>query len=165
MDEHIKIFVGLDGRRLAPRGDRAPELALSGVRAGTDRRDRLRLAERSRAGELRAVGISGPADEAIRDVARARACGQRPDASTASAQGLAAAPRRALCGQAGWGASYDRGLAIVELWAAGAQTAFTEAWTAVSALMSAWRVPPPRLDGQIRRRIDDKVVTNSRIRA
>jgi transposase len=72
MDEHIKIFVGLDGQRLEPRSDRAPELALSGVRAGTDRRDRLRLAERSRAGELRAVGISGPADEAIRDVARAR---------------------------------------------------------------------------------------------
>ena len=37
-----------------------------------DRRDGLRLAELARAGELRAVWVPDPADEAIRDVARAR---------------------------------------------------------------------------------------------
>jgi transposase len=44
----------------------------AGDRVKTDRRDCLRLAELSRAGELRAVWIPDCADEAIRDVSRAR---------------------------------------------------------------------------------------------
>jgi len=44
----------------------------AGDRVKTDHRDCVRLAELSRAGELRAVWIPDPADEAIRDVARAR---------------------------------------------------------------------------------------------
>ena len=44
----------------------------AGERVKTDRRDCLRLAECSRAGELRAIWIPDPADEAIRDLSRAR---------------------------------------------------------------------------------------------
>ena len=44
----------------------------AGDRVKTDRRDGLRLAELSRAGELRAIWIPDPADEAMRDLARAR---------------------------------------------------------------------------------------------
>ena len=44
----------------------------SGDRVKTDRRDCVRLAELARAGELRAVWVPDPADEAIRDLARAR---------------------------------------------------------------------------------------------
>src|SRR5439155_19220802 len=44
----------------------------SGDRVKTDRRDCLRLADLGRAGEFRAVWVPDPADEAIRDLARAR---------------------------------------------------------------------------------------------
>lgn len=44
----------------------------AGDRVKTDRRDCVRLAELARAGELRAVWVPDPADEAIRDLARAR---------------------------------------------------------------------------------------------
>jgi transposase len=44
----------------------------AGDRVKTDRRDCVRLAELARAGELRAVWVPDPADEAVRDVARAR---------------------------------------------------------------------------------------------
>ena len=44
----------------------------AGDRIKTDRRDCLRLAECSRAGELRAIWIPNPKDEAIRDLSRAR---------------------------------------------------------------------------------------------
>src|SRR5688500_490875 len=44
----------------------------AGERIKTDRRDCLRLAECSRAGELRAIWIPDPEDEAIRDLSRAR---------------------------------------------------------------------------------------------
>lgn len=44
----------------------------AGDRVKTDRRDCVRLAELSRAGELRAVWVPDSADEAIRDLARAR---------------------------------------------------------------------------------------------
>ena len=65
-------------RALAQRGYCCEVIAPSlipkraGERIKTDRRDCLRLAELARAGELRAVWIPDPADEAIRDLARAR---------------------------------------------------------------------------------------------
>ena len=99
---------GPDGLRLAARAWRggaiicqviAPSLIprRAGDRVKTDGRDGLRLAELARSGELRAVWIPDPADEAIRDLASgARGRGQRPHPSPAAAQGLPAAPRRAL---------------------------------------------------------------------
>ncbi len=44
----------------------------AGDRIKTDRRDCLRLAQCSRAGELRAIWIPDPQDEAIRELSRAR---------------------------------------------------------------------------------------------
>jgi len=65
-------------RELARRGYQCQVIAPSlipkraGDRIKTDHRDGLRLAELARAGELHAVWIPDPADEAIRDLARAR---------------------------------------------------------------------------------------------
>jgi len=65
-------------RELARRGYHCQVIAPSlipkraGDRIKTDRRDGLRLAELTRAGELHAIWIPDPADEAIRDLARAR---------------------------------------------------------------------------------------------
>ena len=73
-------------RALARRGYPCQVIAPSlipkraGDRVKTDRRDGLRLAELSRAGELRAVWIPDQADEAIRDLARAR--GYESDSSS-----------------------------------------------------------------------------------
>ena len=79
---HIVYEAGPTGyglqRELAGRGYQCEVIAPSlipqraGDRVKTDRRDCLRLAELARAGELRAVWIPDPADEAIRDLARAR---------------------------------------------------------------------------------------------
>jgi transposase len=79
---HVVYEAGPTGyglqRALARRGYQAQVIAPSlipkraGSRVKTDRRDSLRLAELSPAGELRAVWIPDPADEAIRDLARAR---------------------------------------------------------------------------------------------
>ncbi len=62
-----------------------------GDRVKTDSRDCIQLAQCSRAGELRAVWVPDPGDEAIRDLSRAR-----EDAGPAPAQGLPAASRRAI---------------------------------------------------------------------
>jgi transposase len=106
----------------------------AGDRVKTDRRDGLRLAELSRAGELRAIWIPDLADEAIRDLARAR-----EDAVNARTQ-----VRQQLKGfllrhevryprKTSWSKSYYRWLATLSLEHSGAQTAFTDYWQAVSA--------------------------------
>jgi transposase len=65
-------------RELAKRGYRCEVIAPSltpqrvGDRIKTDRRDCVRLAELSRSGELRAVWVPDTADEAVRDLSRAR---------------------------------------------------------------------------------------------
>jgi transposase len=65
-------------RALASRGYTCEVIAPSqmprrpGDRVKTDGRDCVQLAECSRAGQLRAVWVPEPADEAIRDLARAR---------------------------------------------------------------------------------------------
>ena len=71
-----------------------------GDRVKSDGRDCVQLAECSRAGQLRAVWIPAPGDEAIRDLSRARedAVNSRTQGAT-SAQGFLASPRPAFCGQ------------------------------------------------------------------
>jgi transposase len=105
-----------------------------GDRVKTDRRDSLRLAELSRAGELRAVWIPDPADEAIRDLSRAR-----EDAVNARTQvrqqlkGFLLRHDVRYAGRASWSKTYYRWLATLNFGLAGAQTAFTEYWQAVTA--------------------------------
>lgn len=106
----------------------------AGDRVKTDRRDSLRLAELSRAGELRAVWIPDPADEAIRDLARAR-----EDAVNARTQvrqqlkGFLLRHEVRYAGRTSWSKAYYRWLATLNFGEAGAQTAFTDYWQAVSA--------------------------------
>jgi transposase len=72
----------------------------AGDRVKTDRRDAEHLARLLLAGELHAVRVPGPAEEALRDLVRARGRPGRSDALPAPALQAAAAPRRALRGRA-----------------------------------------------------------------
>jgi transposase len=106
----------------------------AGDRIKTDRRDCVRLAELARAGELRAVWIPDPADEAIRDLARAR-----EDAVNARTQARHQLKSFLLRHElryphrTSWSKTFYRWLATLSFPSAGAQTAFTEYWQAVTA--------------------------------
>jgi transposase len=127
-------------RELARRGYQSQVIAPSlipkraGDRIKTDGRDGLRLAELARAGELRAVWIPDPADEAIRDLARAR-----EDAVNARTQarhqlkGFLLRHDVRYAGKGSWSKIYYRWLATLNFGLAGAQTALTEYWQAVTA--------------------------------
>lgn len=127
-------------RTLVRRGYQAQVIAPSlipkraGDRIKTDRRDSLRLAELARAGELRAVWIPDPADEAVRDLSRAR-----EDAVNARTQvrqqlkGFLLRHEVRYEGKTSWSKAYYRWLATLKFSEAGAQTAFTDYWQAVSA--------------------------------
>jgi len=106
----------------------------SGDRVKTDRRDCLRLAELSRAGELRAVWIPDPADEAIRDLVRARedAVETRTRARH-QLKGFLLRHEIRYSGKSSWTKTFYRWLGTLNFGASGAQTAFTEYWQAVMA--------------------------------
>ena len=127
-------------RELAGRGDGCEVIAPSlipkraGDRVKTDRRDGIRLAELARAGELRAVWIPDPADEAIRDLARAR-----EDAVNARTQVRHQLKSFLLRHEvryphrSSWSKTFYRWLATLSFAGSGSQTAFTEYWQAVSS--------------------------------
>ena len=141
---HVVYEAGPTGyglqRALAKGGYRCQVIAPSlvpkraGDRVKTDRRDGLRLAELSRAGELRAVWVPDPADEAIRDVARAR-----EDAVKARMQARQQLKAFLLRHElrypqrTSWTKTFYRWLATLSFQSDGAQTAFTEYWQAVTA--------------------------------
>lgn len=125
-------------RALAKRGYRCQVIAPSlipkraGDRVKTDRRDSVRLAELARAGELRAVWIPDPADESIRDLARARE--DAVNTRTQMRQQLKAFLLRhdvRYPHKTSWSKTFYRWLATLNFGATGAQTAFTEYWQAV----------------------------------
>lgn len=100
----------------------------------TDRRDCVRLGELARAGELKAIWIPRPEDEAIRDLARAR-----EDAVNARTQA-----RHQLKGfllrhglrypaKTAWSKGFYRWLGTLKFEAVAVQTAFTEYGLAVQA--------------------------------
>jgi transposase len=127
-------------RELARRGYHCQVIAPSlipkraGDRVKTDRRDGLRLAELSRAGELRPIWIPDPADEAIRDLARAR-----EDAVNARTQvrqqlkGFLLRHDVRYSGKTSWSKTYYRWLGTLNFGLSGAQKAFTEYWQAVTS--------------------------------
>ena len=141
---HVVYEAGPTGyglqRELSRRGYQCQVIAPSlipkraGDRVKTDRRDCLRLAELSRAGELRAIWIPDPADEAIRDLARAR-----EDAVNARTQvrqqlkGFLLRHDVRYAGKTSWSKTFYRWLATLNFGLSGAQTAFTEYWQAVAA--------------------------------
>ena len=105
-----------------------------GDRIKTDGRDCVQLAECSRAGQLRAVWIPDPADEAIRDLARARE--DAVNSRTKVRQQLKAFLLRhgvRYAGKTSWTKAFYRWLAALNFGAGASQTAFTEYWLAVQA--------------------------------
>jgi transposase len=106
----------------------------AGERIKTDRRDCLRLAECSRAGELRAIWIPDPEDEAIRDLSRARedAVNSRTQARH-QLKGFLLRHGVRFEGRTAWSKTYYRWLGTLNFGASAAQTAFTEYWQAVQA--------------------------------
>jgi transposase len=141
---HVVYEAGPTGyglqRALAKRGYECQVIAPSlipkraGDRVKTDRRDCKRLAELSRAGELRAVWIPDPAHEAIRDVVRARE--DAVNARMQARQQLKAFLLRhdvRYPQRTSWTKTFYRWLATLSFESKGAQTAFTEYWQAVGA--------------------------------
>lgn len=104
-----------------------------GDRIKTDGRDSLRLAELARAGELRAVWVPDPADEAIRDLARARedAVNSRTQARH-QLKGFLLRHDVRYPGKTSWCKTFYRWLGTLNFVLPGAQTAFTEYWQAVT---------------------------------
>ncbi len=105
-----------------------------GDRVKTDGRDSVQLAECSRAGQLTAVWIPDPEDEAIRDLARARedAVNSRVQARH-QIKGFLLRHDVRYKGKTSWCVAYYRWLATLNFGAGAAQTAFTEYWQAVKA--------------------------------
>jgi len=105
-----------------------------GDRIKTDGRDSVQLAECSRAGQLSAVWIPDPDDEAIRDLSRAR-----EDAVNSRVQmrhqlkGFLLRHGVRYTGKTSWCGAYYRWLATLNFGAGAAQTAFTEYWQAVQS--------------------------------
>lgn len=106
----------------------------AGARIKTDARDSVELAECSRAGQLRTVWIPDPADEAIRDLARAREDGI--NSRTKVRQQLKSFLLRhavRYAGKTSWCKAHYRWLAELNFGAGASQTAFTEYLLAVQA--------------------------------
>lgn len=104
----------------------------AGDRVKTDRRDALMLARLSRAGELTAVVVPDEADEAVRDLMRARDDAVR--AQRVARQQLKALLLRSgvrYAGKGNWGPAHGRWLATLKLPDAPRQFAFQEYVTAI----------------------------------
>ena len=141
---HVVCEAGPTGyglqRALSARGYSCEVIAPSkmprqaGQRVKTDARDSVDLAACSRAGQLSAVWVPDPADEAIRDLARAR-----EDAVNSRRQvrqqlkGLLLRHDRRYGGKTSWCGAHDRWLARQSFEAPAVQTAFTEYGLAVKA--------------------------------
>lgn len=106
----------------------------AGDRVKTDGRDSLRLAECSRAGELKAVWIPDPADEALRDLSRARedAVQHRMQARH-QLKGFLLRHDIRWSGKTSWTKAFYRWLGTLNFGLSSAQTAFTEYGLAVQA--------------------------------
>lgn len=106
----------------------------AGDRVKTDGRDCIQLAECSRAGQLRAVWIPQPGDEAIRDLSRARedAVNSRTQARH-QLKGFLLRHDLRFSGKTSWTKSHHAWLGSLSFDAQAAQTAFTEYWLAVQA--------------------------------
>jgi transposase len=105
-----------------------------GDRVKTDGRDSVQLAECSRAGQLSAIWIPDPGDEAIRDLSRARedAVNSRVQARH-QLKGFLLRHDVRYTGKTAWCGAYYRWLATLNFGAGAAQTAFTEYWQAVKS--------------------------------
>ena len=141
---HIVYEAGPTGfglqRALAAKGYACEVIAPSqipkraGDRVKTDGRDSLQLAECSRAGQLSAVWIPDPGDEAIRDLSRARedAVNSRTQARH-QLKGFLLRHDIRYTGKTSWSLAYGRWLATLKFESGASQTALTEYWQAVKS--------------------------------
>jgi transposase len=141
---HIVYEAGPTGfglqRALTARGYACEIIAPSqiprrpGDRVKTDGRDSVQLAEFSRAGQLSAVWIPDPDDEAIRDLSRARedSVHSRLQARQ-QLKGFLLRHDMRYTGKTSWSLAYHRWLATLNFGAGAAQTAFTEYCLAVKS--------------------------------
>jgi transposase len=176
---HVVYEAGPTGyglqRALAARGYECEVIAPSkvprrpGDRIKTDRRDCVQLAECSRAGQLRAVWVPWPEDEAMRDLARARedAVNSRRQMRQ-QLQGFLLRHDVRYAGKTSWSKTYYRWLGKLSFGDGASQTAFTEYWRAVQAgdervqrldqalcdAVKGWRLEPVVLALQALRGID-----------
>jgi transposase len=125
-------------RELCKRGYACQVIAPSlipkraGVRIKTDRRDGVKLAGLSRAGELTAVWVPDAADEAMRDLVRARE--DAVEARHGARMQLKAFLLRQgvrYSGKTSWGPAHARWLATLGFAHPAQQLAFAEYWQAV----------------------------------
>ncbi|HAY08761.1 MAG TPA: IS110 family transposase [Thauera sp.] len=142
---HVVYEAGPTGfgllRTLAAKGYACEVIAPSqmprraaGARIKTDGRDSIELAQCSRAGQLRSVWVPDPADEAIRDLSRARE--DAVNSRTQQRQQLKSFLLRhtvRYAGKTSWCKLHYRWLAELRFGCAAAQTAFTEYLLAVQA--------------------------------
>ena len=127
-------------RHLATRGLHCEVVApssipkRSGDRVKTDRRDAMMLARLARAGELSAVRVPGEADEAVRDLVRAREDAVR-ESRNARYRLKALLLRNGVryAGRAAWTAAHLRWLATIKLAHTAQQIAFQEYLHAITA--------------------------------
>lgn len=99
----------------------------SGDRVKTDRRDALMLARLARAGELAPVRVPDPADEAVRDLVRAREDAVREQRNARHRlKALLLRNGIAYAGKAAWTPAHLRWLASLKLPLAAQQIAFQE---------------------------------------
>jgi transposase len=106
----------------------------AGMRIKTDRRDAVKLAGLARAGELTAVWVPDAADEAMRDLVRARE--DAVEARHGARMQLKAFLLRQgvrYSGKTSWGPAHARWLATLGFAHPGQQLAFAEYWQAVRA--------------------------------
>lgn len=123
-------------------------------RIKTDRRDALLLARLHRAGELTAVVVPTPRDEALRDLVRAREAAMQ--ALKRTRQQLRAFLLRhghPYTGKRAWGPQHDRFLATIALEDPAQQLVFSECRLAVSAATAQLQ----RLDVALRQQAEEWV--------
>ena len=88
----------------------------SGERIKTDRRDAMKLARLARSGDLAVVRVPGPADEAVRDLVRAREDSVREQRNARHRlKALLLRNGIAYAGKAAWTAAHLRWLATLKL--------------------------------------------------
>jgi transposase len=124
----------------------------SGDRVKTDRRDAMMLARLSRSGDLTAVRVPGPADEAVRDLARSREDAVR-ECRNARHRLKALLLRNGInyAGKSAWTAAHLRWLSTLKLEHAAQQIALqeylhavTESTTRIARLEQAMRDTLPQ---------------------
>jgi transposase len=99
----------------------------SGERIKTDRRDAMKLARLARSGELAVVRVPGPADEAVRDLVRAREDAVREQRNGRHRlKALLLRNGISYAGKSSWTAAHLRWLATLKLEHAAQQIGFQE---------------------------------------